>query len=386
LALITYRKRGTAAAASEARQLSSSCGNSAEFYSSLGQELLHTGQINAAVAFFQETLQLDPQNEMAQRSLNEVAQVRSAAQCAQPKVAALSTKGNPLGARLSLAVLHYVLNDDLEGGLSQFRDVLHEKELPSALLGGLAEGLKELRGLDFAIREAQRWVAARPNSSGPYVAHANLLLRRGRIDEALVMARHAASLNPQDLMARSIAASALRAQGKFEEAKLEFPAQPGERAAPGGDELNALRKAFEGVEEAVRSCIDPGQRAEENSSSANETSAVASLRTLMVVNLQYAAAYGGYATSLTQFGPAETPSEAAADLIDKVLASGTKNGYNFIYMAGASDEKGKVTSFSILAEPAEPGKSGKRFFFIDQTGVIRYESMGRAHAGSPPIQ
>src|SRR2546427_5344169 len=71
---------------------------------------------------------------------------------------------------------------------------------------------------------------------------------------------------------------------------------------------------------------------------ANEASAVHSLRSLNTACATYASTYGiGYPASLADLGPALTPTLKAADLIDPVLASGIKSGYIFTYTAGSPD-------------------------------------------------
>lgn len=58
-----------------------------------------------------------------------------------------------------------------------------------------------------------------------------------------------------------------------------------------------------------------------------------------------------------------------ASLIDRVLASGSKQGYQFT----CSPVKGKEQYlWWATASPAEPGKTGDRYFFTDQSGVVRY--------------
>jgi prepilin-type N-terminal cleavage/methylation domain-containing protein len=80
-----------------------------------------------------------------------------------------------------------------------------------------------------------------------------------------------------------------------------------------------------------------------------------------------------YATSLSEL-------LTNGQLIDNVLASGVKQGYNFTILSGA----GRFT-WSAKADPAQPGKSGDRYFFIDETGVIRFCTSQAADASSPPI-
>src|SRR5207245_2504613 len=59
---------------------------------------------------------------------------------------------------------------------------------------------------------------------------------------------------------------------------------------------------------------------------ANEASAVGSLRSLNTACITYSTTYGSYPTTLASLGPAATASSTTADLIDSVLASGTKSG------------------------------------------------------------
>ncbi len=71
--------------------------------------------------------------------------------------------------------------------------------------------------------------------------------------------------------------------------------------------------------------------------------------------------------------------------IDQDLASGHKNGYLFTYVP---EEKsgGAVRSFSLTAVPDHLGVSGRRSFFLDQSGVVHYSAGGTADASSPVIQ
>src|SRR5271168_4856743 len=64
---------------------------------------------------------------------------------------------------------------------------------------------------------------------------------------------------------------------------------------------------------------------------ANEASAVGSLRTLNTACVVYSTTYGTYPAAIANLGPATTATSAAADLVDSVLASTTKSGYNFTF-------------------------------------------------------
>ena len=66
---------------------------------------------------------------------------------------------------------------------------------------------------------------------------------------------------------------------------------------------------------------------------ANEASAVGSLRTINTSSVAFSTTYGNYPTILGDLKPSTAPTSAAADLIDSVLATGTKSGYTFSYTA-----------------------------------------------------
>jgi prepilin-type N-terminal cleavage/methylation domain-containing protein len=119
---------------------------------------------------------------------------------------------------------------------------------------------------------------------------------------------------------------------------------------------------------------------------ANETSAAAALRSIATVQMQYITTYQqGYAPSLAALGPGSPPSAAAADLIDQVLASGTKTGYTFTYSATDTNGDGITDAFTCNAAPITPGQTGQKYFYVDQTNVIRYNLTGPAGPSDPPI-
>src|SRR5580698_5824846 len=121
---------------------------------------------------------------------------------------------------------------------------------------------------------------------------------------------------------------------------------------------------------------------------ANESSAVGSMRTLNTASVTYSTAYGGYPASLTVLGPIAsggTASSGLADLIDSVLSGGTKSGYSFTWSAGTTDTNGNYLNYSITAQPTSVGTTGQRYFYSDQSGVIRANAAGAANATSTPI-
>jgi prepilin-type N-terminal cleavage/methylation domain-containing protein len=121
---------------------------------------------------------------------------------------------------------------------------------------------------------------------------------------------------------------------------------------------------------------------------ANESAAVASCRNIVTAEVVYSSTYGiGYSNTLLQLGPAVggAPGPNGADLIDSVLASGSKHGYSFTYTPVDANSDGFVEAFMLHAEPLNPGFTGDRYFFTDQTGVIRADRSGPADVNDPPI-
>lgn len=122
---------------------------------------------------------------------------------------------------------------------------------------------------------------------------------------------------------------------------------------------------------------------------ANEGSAVASLRTMNTALAVYVTAYPsvGYPTSLADLkdsGVARcTPSATQACLIDGTLAAGTKSGYTFTYTPDTSMIPSPA--YILVADPISRGISGRRSFYTDQPGVIRYNASAPATVTDPPI-
>ena len=118
---------------------------------------------------------------------------------------------------------------------------------------------------------------------------------------------------------------------------------------------------------------------------ANEASAVGSLRSINTACVTYSTTYGtGYPATLANLGPGAPATAATADLIDSVLAAGTKSGYAFTYAAGAV-VGGTINTYTVTAVPSNIGTTGQRQFFTDQSGVIRANPSGAATVASTPI-
>ena len=106
---------------------------------------------------------------------------------------------------------------------------------------------------------------------------------------------------------------------------------------------------------------------------ANESSAVASIRTLNTAQISYDSAYPkvGFASSLSNLSGSSCspPSAHSACLIDSVLASGTKSGYVFA-LSGVSGAP--ASRYQIIASPVVSNQTGLRYFCSFEDAVIRY--------------
>jgi type II secretory pathway pseudopilin PulG len=114
-----------------------------------------------------------------------------------------------------------------------------------------------------------------------------------------------------------------------------------------------------------------------------EVSAINTLKTLNMACAEYSATFTQYPASLhdLQKGAGNGLSSTAADLIDPSLASGVKNGYVFTYVRGEGG-----TGYSISARPEKIHQSEARYFFTNQSGVIRFAIGQDADAYGAPIQ
>lgn len=107
---------------------------------------------------------------------------------------------------------------------------------------------------------------------------------------------------------------------------------------------------------------------------ANESSAITSLRTIVSAAHTYKASgvsSSGYPANLSVL-------VTNPPFIDSVLGSGRKNGYAFSLAGDAS-------MFTATAVPEAVNVSGVRRFFVDTSGVIRYNSTGDASMDDLPL-
>ena len=117
--------------------------------------------------------------------------------------------------------------------------------------------------------------------------------------------------------------------------------------------------------------------------SANEGSAISSLRTLHGAQMTYQTSVGSgnYAGTNGSTGDATGLAVLqAARLIDMSLGIGTKGGYNFIGAISIAGVGTPATFFFSANPVSDTGvtKSGTRRFCTTQTGLIRYDTVDLA--------
>lgn len=110
---------------------------------------------------------------------------------------------------------------------------------------------------------------------------------------------------------------------------------------------------------------------------ANESAAIGAMRTL--------------STAMESFRAAQTPpqypmtlgllSTAVPPYVPATLTSAAgRQGYRYTYV------RLTVNTYQLSGQPLQPGTTGTRTFFVDQTGVIRASAAGVAGPGSPEVE
>src|SRR5207253_2988946 len=128
--------------------------------------------------------------------------------------------------------------------------------------------------------------------------------------------------------------------------------------------------------------------------SANEASAVGSVRTINTAEVTYSTTYPniGFAADLKHLGGTAATcaqptgaSATSACLIDDVLSmTATKSGYVFTAVGTAGAGSTLLVTYTSTALPSVVGQSGQRSFCSDQSGVIRYNAAGTACTNTDP--
>ena len=106
--------------------------------------------------------------------------------------------------------------------------------------------------------------------------------------------------------------------------------------------------------------------------SANEASAISSLRTVSTCCEQYCTTNGAYPADLTTLN--------TAGMIDSALAGGSKSGYNFGSAVDSSDALFLIGggTFTLYASPQTINVTGDRHFMVDNSGAIQQSNDGGA--------
>ncbi|HKR29750.1 MAG TPA: prepilin-type N-terminal cleavage/methylation domain-containing protein [Terriglobales bacterium] len=129
---------------------------------------------------------------------------------------------------------------------------------------------------------------------------------------------------------------------------------------------------------------------------ANESSAVAGMRTIFAAEMAYDAQAWtnpnaiGFSNLLKDLGntTCNPPTMISACLLDDSMANAatiSKSGYLFTYTP-KNPGGGKNTDFDLNADPVTRGQSGERSFYTNTTGVIRYNPTAAAGPTDPAIQ
>ena len=121
---------------------------------------------------------------------------------------------------------------------------------------------------------------------------------------------------------------------------------------------------------------DPGDRAK-----ADETSCVATLRTINVAQASYQGGdeTKGFARTLKELGPRRVA------FIDAVMASGKKDGYRFQLTPGSDEANRSITHYTVTARPIRRLLKDQRSFFTDETHVIRFTTENRFATAADPL-
>jgi prepilin-type N-terminal cleavage/methylation domain-containing protein len=122
---------------------------------------------------------------------------------------------------------------------------------------------------------------------------------------------------------------------------------------------------------------------------ANESAAVAAIRTINTAQVSYNSAYPtvGFAATLTSLGGTNCspPSSTSACLIDTQLASGLRSGYTFT-MANVTGTPN--AAYNVLSAPVLVNGSGIRYFCSFEDGVVRFSMspIGTCDWSVQPVQ
>ncbi len=123
---------------------------------------------------------------------------------------------------------------------------------------------------------------------------------------------------------------------------------------------------------------------------ADETSAVQTIRTIGSAEASYNSSYNGYACPLSALGgdpKSGAPSATASQLIDPTLAaSGQKSGYTFTVTCGSKvtiSNQDVYTSYEVVGVPQTVGKTGDNGYCSDENNIIKKDPAGGTNCTVP---
>jgi hypothetical protein len=121
---------------------------------------------------------------------------------------------------------------------------------------------------------------------------------------------------------------------------------------------------------------------------ANETAAIDTMKTYETALKAYAEKCDaqGYPATLSLLGPGRGDCTRANLIHDPrmVAAAPVHKGYMFEYRPGVNGAD-RVSVFVLVARPIVPGNTGKRFFYLDESGVLREAYTEIIGPNSPPV-
>lgn len=125
--------------------------------------------------------------------------------------------------------------------------------------------------------------------------------------------------------------------------------------------------------------------------SADESAAAAGVRQISTAQITYAASYSaaGFAATLSTLGPGGSncssgPSSTNACILDGVLSSGSKSGYQFLTAGSGGGGGNPNTEFVAGSAPLSYNSTGVRNFCMVTDGVLRIDPGPTAIAPDVP--
>lgn len=124
---------------------------------------------------------------------------------------------------------------------------------------------------------------------------------------------------------------------------------------------------------------------------ANQTSAIQSVRAIGSAELQYNSAYpaNGFSCSLAALGGVSgsgAPTAQLAQVLDQGVANGSKSGYTFNITNCTKVPVGNqemFTGYEVTAVPTSIGRTGDRGYCMDENNVIKFDPAGGTNCTQP---